>query len=109
MSVKTKATWDELRTLASGSISGTYAAVGSVIEFPIVSMKIYNSTNALLTFSTDGATDNFVIPSLSAAVWDIASNRVATGEELSIKAQTTIYVKGTVASGAVYLEVIYAS
>jgi hypothetical protein len=109
MSVKTSATWDALRTLAYGSISGTYAALGTAILFPVVNMKIYNGTNALLTFSFDSITDNFVIPALSAAVWDIASNRVASGEDLSLKANTTVYVKGSPGSGSVYLEVIYAS
>ncbi len=109
MSLKIKATWDAIRILAFGSISGTYAAIGSIIETPIVNLKIYNGTNVLLTFSTDGTTDNFVIPALSASVWDIASNRLATGEELTIKANTTFYVKGAPASGSVYLEVIYAS
>ncbi len=46
--------YEELKTLAFGGISGTYAAVGSAFENPDRILKITNTTDANLLISFNG-------------------------------------------------------
>lgn len=96
-----------LRTLAFGSISGTYAAVGTGLLHPARLYYLVNATNALLTFSWDGVNDHFVIPANSYLLLDVTSNRTATGGAFMVSQGLITYVKGTAASGNVYLTAFF--
>ncbi len=98
---------ETLRTLAFGSISGTYAALGTALANPCRILYIVNNTDALLTFSFDGVNDHFVIPSMSFMILDVTSNMSIPGGWLTIAQGTKIYVKGSPGSGSVYLSVFY--
>lgn len=100
---------EPLRSLAFGSISGTYAGIGTVFANPARQIIIVNTTDVLLTFSFDGITDHFVIPNNGQLIDDITSNMTATGGALSLPQGTRIYVKGAPTLGSVYLSVFYAS
>src|SRR3990167_1398578 len=97
----TRYEFEALRSLAFGSISGTYAGVGSAVAHPVRQFIVENLTDALMTFSFDGVTDHFVLPRNGLLISDVTTNKVredgfflAEGERL--------YVKGTATSGAVY-------
>lgn len=96
---------ESLKSLAFGSISGTYALVG-IISNPSQVYFVQNLTNALVTFSQDGVTDHFVLPSNGFLLIDVGSNK-GLYETLSFQQNTSLYVKGTVASGSVYLTSFY--
>jgi hypothetical protein len=100
---------DTLRTLAFGSISGTYAGIGTPFTYPVRIMHIYNGTDVLLTFSIDGINDYFVVPASSFILLDLTANMTAYGGAAYIGAGTRIYVKGSPSLSAVYLSVWYGT
>lgn len=98
---------EPLRSLAFGSISGTYAGIGTAFVNPCRIMYIVNETDVLLTFSMDGVNDHFVVPSNGGLIVDVTSNKSIMGGAFSIAQGTRIYVKGSPSSSSVYLSVFY--
>jgi hypothetical protein len=109
MTVKSKAGWLPLKSLAFGSIGAAYAAVGTALQNPVNVVTITNTTDVQLLISTDGVNDHIVVPSQSWAVRDISAMRTATSEDSTIKAGTQFYAKGTPTVGSVYIEALYIS
>lgn len=98
---------EALRTLAFGSISGTYAAVGTALLNPCRIYYILNTTDVALTFSWSGTTDNFVVASDGFILLDVTTNRSDTGGMCAVPEGTLTYVKGSPSLGAVYLSAFY--
>lgn len=104
--------FEELRSLAFGDISGSYAAVGDPLGNAARMIIITNQTNADMIISFDGVNDHLFVISSSAIVFDFASNRVAPVDQLEMPLGTTVWVKeasGAPSSGSVYVAVVYAS
>lgn len=98
-----------LRTLAFGSISGTYAGVGTPLKYPGRIYYLVNTTDVLLTFSWDGINDHFVVPSMSHIIIDITSNKTTNGGAFMVAENTRTYVKGAPTLGAVYLSSFFGN
>jgi hypothetical protein len=100
---------ESVRSLAFGSISGTYAAIGTAFANPITLMFIVNNTDALLTFTYDklDASGKWVVPALSTMSIDIGANRTAHANTQSFPINTVIYVKGAPTVGTVYISTFY--
>ena len=109
----TKVTYENLRSLAFGSISGTYAKVGTSWSNPARMIRIHNWTDANLIISFNGVTDKAAIHSQSSQVLDYCSNASEQAGHFEQAAQSAVYVRleggAVITSGNVYLEVIYAS
>ncbi len=106
------ARFETLRSLAFGSISGTYAAIGSAFLNASRSLDIENLSDVTMTFSMDGVNDHFVIPAQAGKILDFSSNRGANANLLVVPANTVVYVKqtsGAASMGSVYVTNIYAS
>lgn len=101
--------FEPLRSLAFGSISGTYAAIGSATTDACRLIGIDNLTNATVTISFDGVNDHTVLAATSGKVFDLATNRVDPTGYLALPSNTTVYVKGSPGSGSVYVTIMYAS
>lgn len=104
--------WETLRSIAFGSISGTYAGIGSVLANPSRLIRIVNTTNVDVLISTDGTIDNDIIPAGGFILYDIMSNRSESAGVFVLDQGSRMYVKqasGAPASGSVYLVSIYAS
>ena len=101
--------FDTLRTVAHGSISGSYAAVGTALGFPSNAMRIINNTDGDMFFSDDGTNDKLFVPAGSFVLYDISSNKNSPGDALLIRAGTTFYVKQSTAAtkNSVYIEILY--
>ena len=101
---------EPLRSIASGSISGTYMGIGTSVDNPILQIYIVNTTDADLVFSLDGVTDHFVIAATSFFLDDISSNK-GLGGGLYLSEGDRIYVKeiGTPTTGSVYFSAFYGS
>ena len=96
---------EPLRSLAFGSISGTYAGIGTALSNPSRKLLVQNYTNAQLTFSDDGVNDKFVLAAGAQFILDEALNHQG-----DYTAQgTRFYVKGSAASGSVYLSSWYGA
>jgi hypothetical protein len=102
--------FDTLRSLAFGSISGTYAAIGTAFTRPARMIKISNQTNADMFISFDGTNNHDLVASNGFVLYDYNSNMSAQGGYFMQKAGTVVYVKQVSAptSGSVYVTVIYA-
>lgn len=102
---------ETLRTLAFGSISGTYAGIGTSFVNPCRILLVQNLTNNTLVFSFDGVNDHFVLPSNGFVLIDVESNKTTTGGALNLPTGTRVYVKeiGTPTTGAVYVSTLYGA
>jgi hypothetical protein len=98
--------FDSLRSLAFGSISGTYAVLGTPTSHLMRILKIVNNTNADLTISFDGTTDNDFVPANSFCLYDFNAN-ADENNEFYLSLNTQIYVKGSPGSGSVYAVALY--
>ncbi len=98
---------EPLRSLAFGSISGTYAGIGTSFANPCRIMHILNTTDVVLTFSMDGVNDHFVVAPNGFILLDITTNKTQVGGSLVISQGQRIYVKGSPTLGSVYLAVFY--
>lgn len=104
------AKFDELRSLAFGSISGTYATVGSPLAHLGRIVTITNDTEGDMIFTTDSSRDEMFVAAGSYKLYDIQANQNDKFDDkyvLPIGLQ--FYVKQSTApvSGAVYIEIIY--
>lgn len=111
MSFTNKAQVDVLRTLAFGSVTGSYAAVGAPLSYPARIICFTNTTNEDVTFSMDGVTDQLIVPAGSFKLFDVTTNhRPVNQDDFCFANGTQWYVKSgaSPSSGAVYIEVVYA-
>jgi hypothetical protein len=107
-----RARFDTLRSLAFGSISGAYAAVGTAFGQAVRILKIDNLTDANMIFSFDGINNHTVVPAQSGCVFDFATNKVGPVDQLEQPIGTRVYVKeelGAPSAGNVYVTIVYAS
>jgi len=75
MGYKNAATFDSLRSVAFGSITTSYAIVGSTLPSPAVAVTFKNNTDGLILLSLDGSTDMLVFPSGTYSVYDVRTKR----------------------------------
>lgn len=112
---------DSLRSLANGSISGTYAQLvtsASIAAFGHRTrlVKITNNTNGDMFFAftsgttpaSDGSGDNAFIPAGGFTLFDFTSNS-ESGTAFVFQIGTVVWVRQSTAptTGAVYLECVY--
>lgn len=100
------ATIDVLRTLAFGSISGSYAAVGTPLIFPTRLICFTNNTDGDMFFSEDGVNNNLFVAAGSFKLFDLNTNRLNQQQLWVFATGTQFYVKQSTAptKGAVYIE-----
>jgi hypothetical protein len=106
-----RAQLEPLRSLAFGSISGTYATVGTATANPTRIICITNNTAGDMLFSRDGSTDEIFVAAGSFKLFDITTNaRPKNVSDFVFETGTQWYVKQDTApvSGSVYIEVLYA-
>jgi len=101
---------DTVRALAHGSISGTYAAVGSPFNHNVRMMRLVNLTDGNMMFSDDGVNAKWPVPAGSFVLYDYTSNSHPVEVSMAYSKGTQIYVKEITAltTGSVYVECTYA-
>lgn len=101
--------FETLRSIAFGSISGTYAAVGTAFTHPIRLVCITNNTDGDMLFSTDGSTDMLFVAAGSFKLFDLNTNKKTSDQEWTLRAGTQFYVKQSTAATqkSVYIEALY--
>lgn len=108
-----KVYFDTLRSLAFGSISANYAAVGGVLTVNPRIICFTNNTQGGMIISDDSSnsTGKLFLPAGAFKLFDLTANMVPGKDDNWVIAEgTTFYVKQTAApvSGAVYIEILYA-
>lgn len=101
--------FDTLRSIAFGSISGSYAAIGTAFTHAMRIVKIVNTCNTNMLISFDGTTTNEVVPAGGFVLYDLTANTETTAEGFFFQKGTTVYVKqeSAPASGNVYVTCVY--
>ncbi len=102
---------DAYKTLAFGSITGTFAAVGTPIGHAWRIICITNNSDGDMIFSFDGTTNNLYLPANSFKLFDICTNQESAVDGFFISRNTQVYVKSatTPSKGAVFVEGWYGS
>ena len=103
--------FEAVRTLAFGSISASYAAVGTVTLYPARLVCITNNTNGDMYFSLDGSTNMLFVAKTSFKLFDFNTNRYNSDQTFVLQTGSQFYVKQVTApsAGDVYIEVIYGA
>lgn len=110
MAYGTRVAFEAVRELAFGSISGTYAAVGSPLTDNTRLIVMNSSCDQDIYVSLDGSTNHFRLPKNSFKLLDLSANKVRD-DGLFISSGTQIYVKivsASVTEGSFWVEVMHA-
>jgi hypothetical protein len=89
-------TFDTLRTVAHGSVTSSYVALGTAFTHPVRMIRIINNTDGDMFFSLDGSTNQLFVPASSFVLYDFTANRdhiapyfvMANGSQLYVKYST---------------------
>lgn len=101
---------EPLRSIAAGSITTGYTAIGSAFAHPIYWIHLVNNTDADMTFSWDGIADHLFLPSGGFIVMDVTANQVnnsvglffAIGQRIFVEQTTSAPTTGIVALASFY-------
>lgn len=102
-----RAFFDEIRSLAFGGISGSYAAVGTPLEHPARGVCFTNDTEGDMFFTDDTTKNKIFVKAGSFKLWDIQANiNPELDDSYMLPIGTQFYVKQKTApvSGSVYIE-----
>lgn len=97
---------ETLRSIASASVSATYAAVGTPLAHPIRIIRFTNASTHDVTISWDGATDHEYVASGTSLLIDVSTNKEAA-LAFDIPQNTQFYVKGTAGTGTIYISAYF--
>jgi hypothetical protein len=102
-------TIDTIRTLAFGSISGTFAKVGSTTTNATRLVCFTNNTDGDMFFSYDGINNMIFVVAGGFKLFDICANRDDKNGVYLLSSSMQWYVKQSTApsKGSVYIEVLY--
>ena len=102
------ATFDQLRIVAFGSITGSYAALGVPFAHMVRVVILTNSTDKDVKISIDGVNDYLYLTAGTFKLLDISTNR-ETACNFYLPIGTQFYVKYVSApgSGNVFIETVY--
>lgn len=102
--------FDPIRTLAFGSITGSYTHLGITLQTNTRIFKITNTTDAHMLISLNGTTDQMFVPAGGFTLYDLSTNSppiaVTDNFVLALGTQFSIKYVSAPTSGAVYLETI---
>lgn len=110
MAYGTRVKFEPVRELGFGSISGTYATVGTPLADHTRIITFQNGCDQDLYISFDGVADHLRIASNSFKLLDLSANKVRN-DGLFLSIGTQVYVKevsASVTSGTFWVEVMYA-
>lgn len=103
--------FDDLRSLAFGSISGTYAAVGAAFAHRVRLICLTNTSDGDMIFTIDStiSAGQLLVPASSFKLFDLSSNTLLNQKEWVLPIGTQFYVKQNTAptKGAVYIEALW--
>jgi hypothetical protein len=110
MAFGTRVQFNPLGTVAFGSLTGSYTALGPPMPGHARVVKFSNSTNQDVLISADGVTDHLRVATNSFVLFDFSSNKIQE-DGLFVQKGDQFYVKyaAAPASGNVWIEVITAA
>ncbi len=103
MSRTRRLVYENLRTVDSSTLSGSYVVIGAALANPSSILKMVNNSDVDVTVSTDGVNDMDVCPAGSFWLYDVTSDSPMESGSIFISQGTQYYIKGSVGTGSVYL------
>ena len=97
-----------LQSVDSTTFTGSFLPLGGPVEVSSRIFKIVNTSNVLVTVSTDGINAIDVLPANSFVLYDLGTNRGNPGSDLCLQAGSQFYVSGSAGTGLVYLVTLFA-
>jgi hypothetical protein len=109
MAISNLARFDAYRIVAFGSLTTSYTVLGTPLAHSTRILKFVNTTDADVSISFDGTTNNDYIPAGGFSLYDVTSDAGSDGQ-FSIQKNTQLYVKQMSAStkGSVVVICVYA-
>lgn len=102
---------ENLRTLAFGSISGSYADIGPVTANAGYQVTVQNTTDQTIIVSKDdGVTDWQAVPTATSAIFDF-NHKTEDNQDVLVPVGSQFRVKdagSATTSGSVYISLEYA-
>ena len=84
---------DPLRSLAFGSITNSYAKVGTALVEPVRLIAFDNPTDGDMLVSTDGSTDMLFLAAGTFKLFDLTTNKLSIDTQWVFNVGTQFYVK----------------
>ncbi len=99
--------YDIIRSVAHGSITNSFAALGAPFGHDVRIVKFVNTNDTDMVISTDGTNIHDIIPAGGFALYDITSDGV--GQNFVFPINTQIYIKylSSPSSGSFYVVALY--
>ena len=97
-------------SIAAGSITGSYATLGTVTESGRI-VAFINDTDAGVLLSFNASSDNIYLAAGSSQIWDFQGNATDGQNNFALSINTVISIKypsGAPSTGSVYVEIVYA-
>lgn len=110
MAYGTRATFEELKEIEFGDVSGTFATVGSPIGVHARILICNNALNQSVYLSFDGTTNHLRLAPNSYKLIDFSSNKIRD-DGLFLASGTQVWIKevsSSVSSGTFWIETISA-
>lgn len=107
-----KMTPEGLRSLAFGSISTSYAPIGSALAHPIILLHIMNDTDADMYISFFDDEDHLFVKAGGFVLYDVAANKADPGGNRVFSKGLIIsgrQVSAAPTSGSIYLIAFYGA
>ena len=102
MSYSQRISWENLRSIDSATLTGSYQNLGTPLQHPGYIVKMVNNSTVLVTISIDGINDVDVLPANSFWLYD--EGKVGRDSAFPALPQgTQIMVKGSAGTGSIYL------
>ena len=109
-SLAVRARFEPIRTIAAADIGSGLTMIGTILVNAARQFYIFNGTDALLMFSTDGINNQFVLPSNGYMINDLTSNKTQVhGLYLPTGGGLWVAQIGTPTTGSVYFTVMYGA
>lgn len=105
MGFTNRITWQQLQSLDSANLNGTYQLIGT-LQNPGYIVKMVNNSPSVVTISTDAVNDYDVCPGMSFWLYDEGKVGSASGFP-ALPQGTAIYIKGSASGTAPGASLIY--
>ena len=101
--------FDPLRSLAFGSVTNSYTAIGPALVNPVRIVSFDNPTDGDMLISTDGSTDMLFIGAGTFKLFDLTTNKLSIDTEWVFNVGTQFYVKYSTApsKSSVYIACLW--
>lgn len=101
--------YENLRSVDSATLTGTYVPIGTPLVNPSSILKLVNGSNVIIKVSMNETQDFDVILPGGFYLYDITTNRTSNVPGIFFPQGTQFYVSGATGTGLIYLVTLYTA